>query len=144
MAVNLYRRHKPDCVGGHEWQSRSSELEERRKTWRRCDCLIHASATLNGKFSRKSTGTSDWSAARQWAAELEEAGSWDGIVVPPTPEPLTAPVNARVTVVDACAAFITNRESAQIAPATLRKYRTFTKQFGSFADSCDGRPVAPG
>jgi D-hexose-6-phosphate mutarotase len=60
MTVNLYRRHKPNCVGGHPWQSRSSELEERRKTWKRCDCLIHASATFDRKFSRKSTGTADW------------------------------------------------------------------------------------
>jgi hypothetical protein len=38
MTVNLYRRHKPNCLGGHPWQSRFSELEERRKMWKRCDC----------------------------------------------------------------------------------------------------------
>jgi len=31
--------------------------------------------------------------------------------------------------------FLTNREGAKIAPATLRKYRTFTKQLTTFADS---------
>ena len=31
----------------------------------------------------------------------------------------------RITIADACQIFITNRESAGLAPATLRKYRTF-------------------
>jgi integrase len=31
---------------------------------------------------------------------------------------------------------LANRESAQIAPATLRKYRTFTKQLTAYGDSC--------
>ena len=52
MTVNLYRRHKPNCLGGHAWQSRSSELEERRKTWKRCDCFIHASATFDRNLSK--------------------------------------------------------------------------------------------
>jgi site-specific recombinase XerD len=31
--------------------------------------------------------------------------------------------------------FITNRESAGVAPATLRKYRTFTKQIAAYGES---------
>jgi hypothetical protein len=41
----------------------------------------------------------------------------------------------RVTVAEACVAFVTNRQSGQVAPATLRKYRTFTKQLTAYADS---------
>jgi len=39
-----------------------------------------------------------------------------------------------MTIEEATSIFLTNRESAQIAPATLRKYRTFTKQLTAYAD----------
>jgi hypothetical protein len=32
MPLNLYRRHRPDCEGGHAYDSRSGEFEERKKT----------------------------------------------------------------------------------------------------------------
>jgi hypothetical protein len=35
MALHLYRRHRPTCEGGHVEDSYSSELDERRKGWRR-------------------------------------------------------------------------------------------------------------
>jgi hypothetical protein len=35
---------------------------------------------------------------------------------------------------NACKVFITNRESAELAPATLWKYRTFTKQIATCAE----------
>lgn len=38
-----------------------------------------------------------------------------------------------ITLSDACAIFITNREAAGLAGATQRKYRTFTKQLAFFA-----------
>jgi len=134
MRVNLYRRHKPSCLGGHRWQSRSSELEERRKTWKRCDCLIHLSATIAGRFGRKATGTTEWDEARAYAADLVASGYWDGQVAPRPPEPPPVPPRPRVAIADACAIFLTNRESANLAPATLRKYKTFTKQLTAFTD----------
>jgi hypothetical protein len=33
MALALYRRHRRDCQGSHPEDSRSSELEERKKAW---------------------------------------------------------------------------------------------------------------
>ena len=43
-------------------------------------------------------------------------------------------VSPRITIEEATTIFLRNRESAQIAPATLRKYRTFTKQLTEYAD----------
>ena len=65
MPLNLYRRHRPDCEGGHRSDSRSGEFEERNKTWRKCACNIFASGTLAGRFKRKYTGKCDWSRPRR-------------------------------------------------------------------------------
>jgi len=51
-----------------------------------------------------------------------------------SPVPERAPERARATIADASRAFILNREAAGLALATLRKYRTFVKQFGDFAE----------
>lgn len=140
MRLHLYRRHRPECEAGRPWQSRSSEFDERRKDWgRKCACQIHMSGTLGGRFSRKSTGTSDWAEAHRIAEAYEKAGSWTGTPASPpahaTPEPAPAPTKSRITIEDACQVFITHRESAGLAPATLRKYRTFAKQMLAYADS---------
>jgi integrase len=135
VALNLYRRHREACEGGHAFDSRSGEFEERKKAWKRCACLIFASGTLDRKFSRKCTETADWIEARRIADDYETADSWNGkpSVQPPVPE--SAPEKPRVTIADACQVFITNREAAGLAAATLRKYRTFAKHLGDYADT---------
>jgi integrase len=135
VALNLYRRHREACEAGRAFDSRSGEFEERKRGWKRCGCLIFASGTLDRKFSRKCTETADWIEARRIADEYEKAGSWTGkpAVLPAAPEP--APEKARVTIADASKIFITNREAAGLAPGTLRKYRTFAKQLGDYADA---------
>jgi integrase len=136
MKLNLYRRHRPDCEAGRPSDSRSSEPDERRKDWgRKCHCQIHVSGTLDGKFSRKATDTSDWGEAHRIAEAYEKVGSWSGEPQPQPPVPEPTPAKPRVTIEHACKVFLTNRESAGLAPATLRKYCTFTKQIGAFADS---------
>jgi site-specific recombinase XerD len=42
---------------------------------------------------------------------------------------------ARIEIADAIAAFLAIREGSKIAPATLRKYKTCTKQLAGFADA---------
>ncbi len=135
MALTLYRRHRLECEAGHPEDFRSGDWEERRRGWKRCNCLIHLSGTLDGQFSRKATGTSDWLEAHRIAEAYQKADSWTGKpkVAPVVPDP--APAKSRVTVADACKVFITNRESTGLAPATLRKYRTFAKQITAYADS---------
>ena len=135
MTLNLYRRHRLECEAGRPEDSRSSEHDERRKGWgRKCQCQIHLSGTLDGKFSRKATGTSDWAEAQRIADAYAQAESWTGEprVAPAPLEP--APTAPRITIADACQVFLTSRESAGVAPATLGKYRTFTKQIAAFAD----------
>ena len=59
-----------------------------------------------------------------------------------TSEPEAA--EPHTTIAHACKVFITNREAAGLAPATLRKYRTFTKQITAFGDErgyVHARPV---
>ena len=67
MALNLYRRHRSDCAGEHPEESRSGELEERRKTSKRCDCQIYAAGTLRGQFHRRRTGKWTWDDAKATA-----------------------------------------------------------------------------
>jgi len=134
MVLKLYRRHRTECEGGHPEDTRSGEFEEGRRGWKKCACLIHVSGTLGRKFNRKQTGKSDWQEAKALAAAWEAADSWDGKAEPPT-APVAAPVRARITIADAVRVFLSHREGARIAPATLRKYRTFTKQLTAFADT---------
>lgn len=133
MALNLYRRHREACEAGRAFDSRSGEFEERKRDWKRCGCLIFASGTLGRKFSRRSLSTDDWAKARERAGEYEKAGSWaDRPAAPPPEEP--AAEKPRVTIEAACQAYIANRKAAGLKPSTLRKYQTFAKQVGAFAD----------
>lgn len=134
MALNLYRRHAQACEAGHPRYFCSGEFEERKKGWKRCGCVIFASGTLSRKFSRRATGKADWDEAKAVVATWEAAGAWDGPApAPPPPEPV--PVPTRVTIVEGGKVFLSGRAGKQIAPSTLRKYRTFVKQLTAFADA---------
>jgi|SRR5450432_3409907 hypothetical protein len=77
MAVNLYRRHRRDCKSGHREEHLSSEFDERKKGWKRCECLIFCSGTLAGDYRRRSTGKWEWEEdAKPVMAAWEAAGSW--------------------------------------------------------------------
>jgi integrase len=133
VALNLYRRHREACEAGRAFDARSGEFEERKRDWKRCGCLIFASGTLGRKFSRRSLNTDDWAKARELAGEFEKADSWaDRPAAPPPPEPVAE--KPRVTLEAASEAYIANREAAGLKPPTLRKYYTFAKQIGAFAD----------
>lgn len=134
MALNLYRRHREACEARRAFDSRSGEFEERKRDWKRCGCLIFASGTLGRKFSRRCLNTDDWAKARELAVGYEKAHSWADLpAAPPPPEP--AAEQPRATIEAACQAYIANRKAAGLKPPTLRKYHTFAKQIGTFADS---------
>jgi hypothetical protein len=126
VPLALYRRHRQGCKGGHPYNSRTSEYDERKKGWKRCECPIFASGTLHRHFRRHNTGQWEFEAARAVAASLERAGSWKG-AVPPSP-PTEDPQATRITVEDATGAFLAKSKNRNIAPNTLAKYRTFTNQ----------------
>jgi len=136
MALALYRRHRRDCKAGHSEERRSSEYDEKKKGWKRCECPIFISGTLQGTFKRQSTGMWEWDQARSIASHLERTGMWTGkVTLPRPPSAPEAPTpRSRITIASAVKVFLSNREGANIAASTLRKYRTFTNQFTTFAD----------
>jgi len=140
MALNVYRRHGSHCPGGRALHDMTYEADELRRSCKKCFCPIYASGTLGGKFKRKNTERTAWIEARVVVAEWESAGSWDGSAnpnqsTPPAPTPAPADASpSRITIDDAITSYLAVREGAGIAPATLRKYRTFTKQLRGFAD----------
>jgi integrase len=146
MALNLFRRHRRNCHGSHEEDSCSSEFEERRPRWKRCDCPIHASGTLAGRYRRRCTDQATWEDALKWASAVEAVGHWDTEEVPSTPTlvvvptPVTAPEAAadsppqRTTIPEAIEVYLANRQ-AMVGYPTFRKHRTFAKQLGAFGAS---------
>jgi integrase len=115
------------------------EADEVRRSWRKCSCPIYASGTLGGKFKRRNTERTAWIEAKSVVEGWEAARSWDGFSNPTqTPSPPVQEVTShpsRIAISDAIAAFLAIREGAKIASATLRKYRTFTKQLSACSDS---------
>jgi hypothetical protein len=87
MALELCRRHRKECEGGHPEDSKTGEFEEGRRGWKKCACLIHVSSTVNGIFNRQQTGKPDWDEAKVIASQWEAAKSWNGV----PKEPLTDP-----------------------------------------------------
>ena len=131
MALNLYRRHRRDCTAGHPEDSRSSDLDERRKGWKRCSCPIFASGTLQGKFRRQTTGQWEWIPAKAVVAELDKAGAWGSQIIHPEPLPEVTKAR-RVTVERAVEAFLDElRETA--AFATHKKYRLLLTKMKDFS-----------
>jgi integrase/recombinase XerC len=140
MALNLYRRHGSHCLGARVLHDRSYEADELRRNWKKCSCPIYASGTLHGQFRRRNTERTVWSDAKGVAEEWERARSWDGSVKQehlPTPLPSLplSPEPTRISIADATVGYLAICEGAKIAPATLRKYRTFIKQLREFADA---------
>jgi hypothetical protein len=154
MALHLYRRHRRECLAGHAEDSRSGEFDERRKGWKRCECLIYVSGTLAGKFSRRPTQKTTWDDAHGCVRLLEAARSWDGLhqakvaarQTPDTPPPAhnsavaitpaytPAPVTIEgITIANVVDAFLGTKQAA-VAYSTFRKHRTFTKQLRAFAE----------
>ncbi len=134
MPLNLYRRHRKDCEAGRAEDSTTGEFTERQRSFgKRCACVIFVSGTLGGRFSRKRTGATTWEAASAYAAALEGAGSWTG-TTPHTPQLPETAAAERITVAKAIRLYLENRK-ATVAPPTLRKDATFTKQLQALADT---------
>lgn len=98
---------------------------------------IHASGTLSGRFGRVNLNATTWAEAEAVAARYVASGTWASVPVAPIapiPElPQSGAPAERIK--DALDAFVEYCENRRIAPATLRKYKTFTKQFGEYCAS---------
>jgi integrase len=135
MALALYRRHRRDCKGGHPEELRTSEYDERKKGWSRCECPIFVSGSLAKAFRRRSTGRWQWDEAKLVAEELEKAGNWEGTSPSPAPALLTEPTPLpRVTIDRAIKGFTAEFEEDS-APNTQKKYRILLAKLKAFGDS---------
>jgi len=136
MALTLYRRHRRECKGGHPHQFRSSEFEERKRGWKRCECPIVVAGTLNKKFLRQSTNKWEWDDARAIAGTIEAAGSWDGEVassaLPPEPLPKSTP--NRFPIAQATKSFLDEMQETA-AFATHKKYRLLMVRLNRFSEN---------
>src|ERR1039457_3555197 len=127
MRLNLYRRHGTHCPGGRALHETTYESDEARRDWKKCACPIYASGSVNRIFKRKNTERTVWDEAKAVAAAWEGSDSWNGNPVPPSVPIAPAAAPGRITIAGATNVFLAHREGARIAPATLRKYRTFVK-----------------
>jgi integrase len=134
MALTLYRRHRRDCKAGHQEDLHTSEFDERKKGFRRCECPIIISGSLQKKFKRQSSGRWQWDEAKVISDDLEKAGNWEGYHAPPA-EP-EAPKTQRISTAFALEAFLARSRNRNNAPATLAKYKTFSNQLSGY---CDGK-----
>jgi integrase len=131
----LYRRHRQNCKAGHPRQFANTEYDERKKGWKRCDCNIFVSGSLQGKFKRTTTGEWEWERAHAVADRWEAAGSWNaaGPILPEVTAPPVETPKQRVMITDAITAFLLQKETASVKKHTVAKYRTMTNQLSEFA-----------
>jgi hypothetical protein len=110
-----------------------------KKGWKRCECPIFVSGSLQGCFKRHNSGQWEWESAKAIARQFQLAGGWNANQPSAPPTPLVEPSHdspaPRIAVADAIQVFLTHKQGAKIAAATLRKYRTFTKQLADFAQA---------
>jgi integrase len=132
MALSLYRRHRRDCKSGHPEELRTSEYDERKKGWKRCECPIFASGTLQGKFRRQTTGQWEWAPAITIAAQWEANKNWAGLDAISTPPPQESAPSERITVEHAVKVFLAEL-SETIAAGTHKKYRLLLSKLKEFS-----------
>lgn len=134
MALQLYRRHRKECEAERPEDFKSGPLEEGRRGWKKCSCLIHASGSIAGKSGRRSTGERDWEKAHTAAGQWVTARSWlsDGLLAEPEPVPAPDPLPARTTISETIDAYLDHYKSRDIQGSTLAKYRTLTNQLGAY------------
>ncbi len=129
--LSVYRRHKRDCTAGHRHEQRTNEFEERKKGWKRCNCPIFASGTLQKVPNRKSTGQWEWERAREIAAAWDRAGNWEGITAAPAAPPPETEAE-RVRIDEAIAKFLREFEK-DAAANTVKKYKLLLGKLQSYA-----------
>jgi hypothetical protein len=134
MALALYRRHRRDCKASHLEELRTSEYDERKKGWRRCECPIFGSGSLNRKFRRQTTGQWEWDPARAVATAWEQAGTWGKVDPTPQAASTSEAANERIKISDATEAFLAKCQNRSIQPTTYAKYKTFTNQLKAFTE----------
>ena len=106
--LTIFRRHTKDCIAHHHGRDPG-------RTYRRCQCPIHAEGHLGGVMHRKALDTSSWTRAQDLVREKEARGTWHD----PSQK-------GQVTVADAVTSFLQalTAQSTGKAKNTTRKIRT--------------------
>ncbi|MBZ5635426.1 MAG: tyrosine-type recombinase/integrase [Acidobacteriia bacterium] len=106
--LTIFRRHTKDCIAHHHGRDPG-------RTYRRCQCPLHAEGHLGGVMHRKTLDTSSWTRAQELVREKEARGTWHD------PDE-----KLQVTVADAVTAFLQTltAQSNGKAKSTTRKIRT--------------------
>ena len=127
MSLNLYRRHRSDCEGSYSEETRSGQFEERRKAWKKCNCIIFCSGVLGGVFKRRQTGKSNWEEAEAVAAIWESAGAWESSGPVPAEIPVSSAADAvlKVTIERAIEYFLVEHIASL---NTHKKYRLLLRK----------------
>lgn len=141
QTLNMLRRHRTTCAAGRPVDSYSTEPEERRRGWTRCECKIYAHGTLGGVFRKFATKARDWDLAREIVAPYVAAGSWDLATPPPpvspiSPMPGTTPDHPApgIEIKDAIQTCMRELKKVRSAANTLKKYREVLGQLQRFSD----------
>jgi integrase len=145
VPLNLYREHTSACTQKRRVRLHNRKTDESpRYGWKKCDCPIYASGTLGDGFRRKKTNHTTWPEAEAQALGWEQAGAWAAppVTVPPATETARTDSPAGISIADALDAFIEKSKKHRIKPPTIRKYKTFTKQFGAYLCDTKGYVVA--
>jgi integrase len=139
MPLALYRRHRRDCKAGHPEELRTSEYDEKKKGFRRCECPIFCSGTLAKHFQRKNTAHWEWEPAKDVLRRFESAGTWTSepalappVATPPDPAPSAVPAG-RTTIERAMAAYMADF-GEYLATNTQRKYRFLLGKLKAFSE----------
>ena len=105
--LTIFRRHTKDCIARHDGRDPG-------RTYRRCQCPLHAEGHLGGMMHRKRLDTTSWTRAQDLVREKEARGTW----YDPTEK-------LQVTVADAVTAFLQTltAQSSGKAKSTTRKIR---------------------
>ena len=136
MALNLYRRHRRDCRAGHPEDSKSSDLDERKKGW----AAANVRYLFPVRWPKRSVGKAPENVigTRQKPLQLAGRRPADGT---PRHRELTQvgvdllPAADRVSIADATSAFIANFENRGIVLVTVNKYRTLVRQLVAYGES---------
>jgi integrase len=134
MPLALYRRHRRDCKSGHPEGLRTSEYDERKKGWKRCECPILTSGTLQGRFKRQNTGQWEWSSAQPIARQWEDCGAWDQDCPAPRPTLAVDAAPERPRIAEATQDFLAKATNRGLTKSTLKKYGTFIRQLNAYAE----------
>jgi urease accessory protein len=120
--LTIFRRHTKECIQRHGGQNPG-------RTYRRCQCPLHAEGHLGRVMHRKALDTASWTYAQDLVREKEACGSWHD---PHEKE--------RMTVADAVASFLQALTARLAAWQQSGSFKLSGKWFGPALSASRSEP----